>query len=76
NDFSYRNSPENIRRFPFPFDRDEYIYSVNMEPHVHGRAGTVYESLIDDAEIALGLEGDIFEGLIGQRRGIAKGEAV
>ncbi|MBY3486496.1 heme-dependent oxidative N-demethylase family protein [Rhizobium laguerreae] len=47
NDFSYRNSPENIRRFPFPFDRDEYMYSVNMEPHVHGRAGTVYESLID-----------------------------
>ncbi|MGO8264406.1 heme-dependent oxidative N-demethylase subunit alpha family protein, partial [Rhizobium ruizarguesonis] len=24
-----------------------YMYSVNMEPHVHGRAGTVYESLID-----------------------------
>ncbi len=24
-DFSYRNSPENIRRFPFPFDRDEYM---------------------------------------------------
>ncbi|MBB3609845.1 DUF3445 domain-containing protein [Rhizobium sp. BK602] len=46
-DFSYRNSPENIRRFPFPFDRDEYMYSVNMEPHVKGQAGTVYESLID-----------------------------
>ena len=46
-DFTYRNSPENIRRFPFPFDRDEYMYSVNMEPHVKGRAGTVYESLID-----------------------------
>jgi len=46
-DFSYRNSPENIRRFPFPFDRDEYMYSVNMEPHVKGQVGTVYESLID-----------------------------
>ncbi|APO79462.1 hypothetical protein AM571_PC01731 (plasmid) [Rhizobium etli 8C-3] len=46
-DFSYRNSPENISRFPFPFDRDEYMYSVNMEPHVRGRPGTVFENLID-----------------------------
>lgn len=46
-DFTYRNSPDNIRRFPFPFDRDEYMYSVNMEPHVRGRANTVFESLID-----------------------------
>ncbi|MEK1898755.1 MAG: hypothetical protein AAAB19_04270, partial [Rhizobium sp.] len=46
-DFSYRNSPGNICRFPFPFDRDEYMYSVNMEPHVRGRADTVYENLID-----------------------------
>ncbi|ULJ75528.1 heme-dependent oxidative N-demethylase family protein [Rhizobium gallicum] len=46
-DFSYRNSPENISRFPFPFDRDEYMYSVNMEPHVLGRPGTVFENLID-----------------------------
>ena len=47
NDFTYSNSPENVRRFPFPFDRDEYMYSVNMEPHVPGRAGTVFENLID-----------------------------
>ena len=46
-DFSYGNSPENVRRFPFPFDRDDYMYSVNMEPHIHGKAGTIYESLID-----------------------------
>ena len=32
-DYSYHNSPAAIRRFPFPFDRDEYMYSVNMEPH-------------------------------------------
>ena len=32
-DYSYRNSPAALRRFPFPFDRDEYMYSVNMEPH-------------------------------------------
>ncbi|MDH6266304.1 hypothetical protein M2360_001700 [Rhizobium sp. SG_E_25_P2] len=47
NDFTYRNSPGNIRRFPFPFHEDGYMYSVNMEPHVKGRAGTVFESLID-----------------------------
>ena len=29
-DFTYRNSPAGIRRFPFPFDRDDYMYSVNM----------------------------------------------
>ena len=33
-DFTFRNSPASIRRFPFPFDRDEYMYSVNIEPHV------------------------------------------
>jgi hypothetical protein len=47
NDFTYRNSPGNIRRFPFPFHEDGYMYSVNMEPHVKGKAGTVFESLID-----------------------------
>lgn len=46
-DFTYRNSPANIHRFPFPFDRDEYAYSVNIEPHLPGRKGTIYESLID-----------------------------
>ena len=46
-DFTYHNSPENIRRFPFPFPDDNYMYSVNMEPHVKGAAGTVFENLID-----------------------------
>ena len=46
-DFTYRNSPEGIKRFPFPFSEDNYMYSVNMEPHVLGKPGTVYESLID-----------------------------
>ena len=46
-DFTYRNSPQNIRRFPFPFDRDDYMYSVNMEPHVPGRKGTVFEHIFD-----------------------------
>ncbi len=46
-DFTYRNSPQNIRRFPFPFDRDDYMYSVNMEPHVPGRKGSVFEHEFD-----------------------------
>jgi hypothetical protein len=45
-DFSFRNSPAAIRRFPFPFNEDSYMYSVNMEPHVKGAPGTAFESLI------------------------------
>lgn len=29
-DFSFRNSPSAIRRFPFPFIEDSYLYSVNI----------------------------------------------
>ena len=47
NDFTFRNSPAAIRRFPFPFHEDSYMYSVNMEPHVKGAAGTAFETLID-----------------------------
>ena len=46
-DFTARNSPSAIRRFPFPFNEDSYMYSVNMEPHVKGAAGSAFESLID-----------------------------
>ncbi len=45
--FTFRNSPQAIRRFPFPFDRDEYMYSVNIEPHVRGRKGSVFENVFD-----------------------------
>lgn len=46
-DFTFANSPQFIRRFPFPFDRDEYMYSVNIEPHVKGRKGSVHEHAFD-----------------------------
>jgi hypothetical protein len=46
-DFSFRNSAESIRRFPFPFHEDRYMYAVNMEPHVPGLPGTAYEHLVD-----------------------------
>ncbi len=47
NDFTARNSPQTIRRFPFPFNEDSYMYSVNMEPHIPGAKGSAFESLID-----------------------------
>ncbi|MER8384574.1 DUF3445 domain-containing protein [Mesorhizobium sp. M0166] len=46
-DFTFRNSPEHIRRFPFPFHEDSYMYAVNIEPHVVGPKGSVLENLID-----------------------------
>ena len=46
-DFSFSNSPEAIRRFPFPFDKDTYMYAVNIEPHTRGPVGSVYENPID-----------------------------
>ena len=46
-DFTFFNSPEAIRRFPFPFPEDSYMYSVNMEPHVPGRPGSVFEKTFD-----------------------------
>ncbi|MAX52456.1 MAG: hypothetical protein CMH22_10790 [Methylophaga sp.] len=46
-DYTFTNSPEAIRRFPFPFDKDEYMYSVNIEQHTKGAPGSVFENVID-----------------------------
>ena len=47
-DYTIKNSPEAIRRFPFPFHDDKYMYAVNMEPHVPaGPKGHAYNNLID-----------------------------
>src|SRR6202048_1728706 len=46
-DFSYRNSPRAIRRFPLPFSEDSYMYSVNIEPHLPGPPGSVTEFAFD-----------------------------
>lgn len=46
-DFTYRNSPQAIRRFPLPFPEDNYMYSVNIEPHLPGPAGSVTEFAFD-----------------------------
>ena len=46
-DFTFCNSPEQIKRFPFPFDKDNYMYAVNIEPHTSGPKGSAYESSFD-----------------------------
>lgn len=46
-DYSYSNSADAIRRFPFPFAEDQYMYSVNIEPHTKGKPGSVYEFPFD-----------------------------
>ncbi|CAA2141720.1 DUF3445 domain-containing protein [Hyphomicrobium sp. ghe19] len=46
-DFTYTNSPSNIRRFPFPFVEDQYRYSVNIEPHTPGPKGSPFEFHFD-----------------------------
>jgi hypothetical protein len=45
--FNYANSPAAIRRFPFPFAQDQYMYSVNIEPHGKGPVGSVFEHAFD-----------------------------
>ena len=46
-DYSFRNSAWAIKRFPFPFDKDDYMYAVNMEQHRGGPEGSVYERSFD-----------------------------
>jgi hypothetical protein len=46
-DFSFRNSAAAIRRFPLPFAADDYMYSVNLEPHLPGPRGSVTEFALD-----------------------------
>ena len=45
--FTFRNSEAAIRRFPMPFPEDNYMYSVNIEPHTAGPPGSVTEFPID-----------------------------
>jgi hypothetical protein len=46
-DYSFRNSERAIKRFPFPFHEDSYMYSVNVEQHSGGPDGSVYENRFD-----------------------------
>jgi hypothetical protein len=54
NDYKYSNSPNAIKRFPFPFAEDQYMYSVNIEPHIKGKQGTVCEFPFDVDEHYVG----------------------
>ncbi|WP_417267828.1 heme-dependent oxidative N-demethylase family protein [Celeribacter baekdonensis] len=46
-DYSYFNTEHAIKRLPFPFDRDEYMYSVNIEAHPGGPKGSPFEFRFD-----------------------------
>ena len=46
-DFSFANSAEAIRRFPFPFVEDSYMYSVNIEPATPREPGSVFAHWFD-----------------------------
>jgi hypothetical protein len=46
-DYTFRNSAQAIRRFPFPLTGDAFTYSMNLEPHGRGARGTVFENRFD-----------------------------
>ena len=46
-DFTFRNGPASIARFPFPFPEDQYLYSVNIEPATSRDPGSVFEHSFD-----------------------------
>jgi hypothetical protein len=45
-EYAFRNTAEDIRRFPFPFPEDRYDYRMDLEPHVRVPGG-VYEATFD-----------------------------
>src|SRR5579862_8464566 len=46
-DFTFQNSREAILRFPFPFSEDNFMYSVNIEPHTPGPPGSCFANAVD-----------------------------
>lgn len=44
-DYSYRNSREAVLRLPFPYPEDQYMYSMNVEPHVPFGEGALKAAL-------------------------------
>lgn len=52
--YTFFNSDEAIKRFPFPYPEDSYMYSVNIEQHNGGPSGSVYEFAFDVDEHYLG----------------------
>jgi len=46
-DYTFRNSDDAILRFPFPFPDDNYMYSVNIEPHVRGGETVAFQATFD-----------------------------
>ncbi len=53
-DFSMRNSDAAILRFPFPFPEDNYMYQINVEPHLRGGPSPAYDAVFDIDEHYIG----------------------
>jgi hypothetical protein len=53
-DFRYSNSDSAILRFPFPFSEDQYMYSVNLEPHFRGGPTDAFNTAFDVDEHYIG----------------------
>jgi hypothetical protein len=53
-DYTFSNSDDAILRFPFPFPDDNYMYAVNMEPHVRGGPSKAYDAVFDIDEHYIG----------------------
>ena len=64
-DYTFRNSEWAIKRFPFPFHEDSYMYSVNMERHRGGPDGSVYAKRFDVDEHYISEMRDLRAGLGG-----------
>ncbi len=45
--YTFKNTPDAIQRFPFPFTKNEYMYYVDVKPYHKGSLGSPYEYLID-----------------------------
>ncbi|APH60158.1 putative cytosolic protein [Granulibacter bethesdensis] len=45
--YNFKNSDEAILSFPFPFPEDEYMYSMNAEPHVRSGQSPSYHHAFD-----------------------------
>ena len=46
-DYTFKNSEWAVKRFPFPFHEDSYMYSVNLQQHIGCPEGSIYDKRLD-----------------------------
>ena len=84
-DYRFSNRDDTVLRFPFPFAEDQYMYSVNIEPHVPSDTMPAFAHAFDIDEQKrqeLALADEHFERVVPGSNGIfrpiivSKGEVV